>query len=92
MDHVEVRRRTYHDSVRLMQASAAVQKTSGVELALIAMATDLNTGLLDDLHFEVPGDLTPDDMVVAIRVSDDGVVPAALAALEAACCLLQSHT
>jgi FdrA protein len=84
MDHVEVRRRTYHDSVRLMQASAAVQKTSGVELALIAMATDLNTGLLDDLHFEVPGDLTPDDMVVAIRVSDDGVVPAALAALEAA--------
>ena len=29
IDHVEVRRRTYHDSVRLMQASAAVQKVMG---------------------------------------------------------------
>jgi len=84
MDHVEVRRRTYHDSVRLMQASAAVQKTPGVEVALISMATDLNLGLLEDLHFDVPGDTIPDDMIIAIRVSGDDVVPAALAALEGA--------
>ncbi len=84
MDHVEVRRRTYHDSVRLMQASAAVQKVAGVEVALIAMATDLNLGLLEDLHFEVPADTVPDDMVVAIRVAADTAVPAALAALEGA--------
>ncbi|MCJ7726136.1 MAG: FdrA family protein [Acidimicrobiia bacterium] len=84
MDHIEVRRRTYHDSVRLMQASAAVQKTPGVELALISMATDLNLGLLEDLHFDVPGDTVPDDMIVAIRVSGEDVVPAAMAALDAA--------
>jgi len=82
MDHVEVRSRTYHDSVRLMQASAAVQKIPGVEVALIAMATDLNMGLLEDLHFEVPGGTIPDDMVVAVRVSGAEVVPEALAALD----------
>ncbi|MFH2073679.1 MAG: FdrA family protein [Actinomycetota bacterium] len=84
MDHIEVRRRTYHDSVRLMQASAAVQKVAGVEVALIAMATDLNLGLLEDLHFELPGDTIPDDMIVAIRASSEGAIPAALTALEGA--------
>jgi FdrA protein len=44
--HVEIRHRTYHDSVRLMQASAAVQRVAGVESALVAMATDLNLALL----------------------------------------------
>ena len=84
MDHVEVRRRTYHDSVRLMQASAAVQRSPGVEMALIAMATDLNVGLLADLHFGVPGDTGPDDMVVAIRLNREDALGDALAALDAA--------
>ena len=42
-----------------------------METALIAMATDLNLGLLADLDFGVPDDTTPDDMVVAIRAADD---------------------
>ncbi len=84
IDHVEVRRRTYHDSVRLMQASAAVQSVAGVDTALIAMATDLNTELLGDLRFGLPAETTPDDMVIAIRVSDEAAIPAALAALESA--------
>ena len=46
MDSVEVRRGTYHDSVRLMQASRALQQAQGVEEALVAMATDLNRELL----------------------------------------------
>jgi FdrA protein len=83
-DHIEVRKRTYHDSVRLMRASAAVQAVDGVESALIAMATALNTQLLADRGFDVPGDVTPDDMVIAIRAHDEPAVPAALSALEAA--------
>ena len=82
-DHVEVRRRTYHDSVRLMQVSAAVQAVAGVETALVAMGTDLNLGLLADLGF-VPSDAGPDDMLVAIRAADDEALQAGLAALEAA--------
>jgi len=84
IDHVEVRKRTYHDSVRLMQASAAVQAVAGVDTALIAMATDLNTELLADLNFDFPGDTTPDDMVIAVRAGDESVVAAALSAMEAA--------
>jgi FdrA protein len=48
------------------------------------MATDLNLGLLEDLHFDLPDDTTPDDMVVAIRANDEAVIPAALAALDGA--------
>ncbi len=83
ISHVEVRRRTYHDSVRLMQASAAVQRVDGVETALVAMATDLNLTLLQDLGFEV-AETTPDDMLVAVRAADEAVIAPALAALDAA--------
>ena len=41
-DHVEIRAQTYHDSVRLMQASAAAQQVAGVTAALVAMGTELN--------------------------------------------------
>jgi FdrA protein len=81
--HVEIRHRTYHDSVRLMQASAAVQRVAGVESALVAMATDLNLALLADLGFEVSG-TTPDDMVVAVRATDEAIVALALVALDEA--------
>jgi FdrA protein len=82
-DHVEVRRRTYHDSVRLMQASAALQAVPGVETALVAMATEMNLGLLADLGFgEVAAG--PDDMVIAVRAAAADAVAAALAALEGA--------
>jgi FdrA protein len=83
-DHVEIRKRTYHDSVRLMQASAAVGATPGVGTALIAMGTDLNLELLSDLSFSIPDDTSPDDMIVAIRAQDADVVRAALDALESA--------
>jgi len=82
IDHVEVRRRTYHDSVRLMQASAAVQAADGVESALIAMGTDLNLGLLADMGFAVP-EAGPDDMIVAVRAADEQAAAAAVASLDA---------
>ena len=53
MDSVQVRRGTYHDSVRLMQASRALQLAQGVEEALVAMATDLNRELLAGMGFDV---------------------------------------
>ena len=45
-EHVEARPGAYADSVTLMQASADVRRADGVEAALIAMATELNLGLV----------------------------------------------
>ena len=52
ISRVEVHPGRYHDSVRLMQASKALQEVSGVEEALVAMATDLNLSLLADMGFD----------------------------------------
>lgn len=82
IDHVEVRRRIYHDSVRLMQASAALKASPGVEAALVAMGTGLNLDLLADMGF-APVDAGPDDMIVAVRAADAGSAAAAVASLDA---------
>jgi FdrA protein len=82
-DHVEIRAQTYHDSVRLMQASAAAQQVPGVTSALVAMGTELNLSLLEDLGF---ADTTagPDDLIVAVRAEDQAAVTAAVQAAERA--------
>lgn len=86
MDSVEVRRGTYHDSVRLMQASRALQQAQGVEEALVAMATDLNRELLAGMGFEVAalGEAGPNDLIVAVRAADEEAVAHARETLEAA--------
>ena len=53
ISRVELFRGRYHDSVRLMQASKALQEVSGVDDALVAMATDLNLSLLADMGFDL---------------------------------------
>jgi FdrA protein len=86
MDSVEVRRGTYHDSVRLMQASRALQQAQGVEEALVAMATDLNRELLAGMGFDVAaiGEAGPNDLIVAVRAADEQSVAHAHETLEAA--------
>ena len=72
IEWVEVRRGAYHDSVRLMQATATVQALPGIEDAVVAMATPLNLGLLEGAGFSpdsVAG-VGPDDLVVAVRAVD----------------------
>jgi FdrA protein len=80
-DHVEIRAQTYHDSVRLMQASAAAQQVAGVTAALVAMGTELNLSLLEDLGF-VETAAGPDDLIVAVRAEDRAAVTAAVQAAE----------
>jgi FdrA protein len=86
IDSVEVRRGTYHDSVRLMQASRAIQHAEGVEEALVAMATDLNRELLAGMGFDVDevGEAGPNDLIIAVRAADEGRVAAARTILEEA--------
>jgi FdrA protein len=85
VEHVDVRRGAYHDSVTLMQVSRTVADVDGVDAALVAMATELNLDFLAPMGFD-PGavDAGPNDLVVAVRAGSDEALAAALATLETA--------
>src|SRR4029453_483488 len=75
--HVEVRQGAYRDSVALMQASRTIAAAPGVSGAMIAMATELNLDLIQDLGFERPAGAGPNDMVVAVAAAAQGAPGAA---------------
>ncbi|GII27360.1 FdrA family protein [Planotetraspora mira] len=80
-DLVEVRAGVYHDSVSLMRVSQALAAHAGVEVAVVAMATELNLDLARDLGFAVPA-ATGGDLLVAIRASGDARLAEASAELD----------
>jgi FdrA protein len=82
--HVELRPGAYADSVTLLQVSRTVQGVPGVAAAQVAMATPLNVDVLTEMGFAVPAEAGPNDMVVAIRLAEDGDLGAALAGVDAA--------
>ena len=84
--HVEVRRGTYHDSVTLLQVSRDVTALEGVDDAVVAMGTELNLGIIGDLGFDRDafGDAGPNELIVAVRATDDSVVAAAVSAIDGA--------
>ncbi len=82
--HVELRPGAYADSVTLLQVSRAVQDTPGVAAAQVAMATPLNVEVLTEMGFTVPPEATTNDLVVALRIEDDGSLEAGLAAVATA--------
>ncbi|WP_149257343.1 FdrA family protein [Actinomadura sp. K4S16] len=71
-DWVEVRRGGYHDSVTLMRVSRLLSERSGVAAAMVAMGTELNREMFGRMGFAVPDGAGPDDLVVAVRVDEDG--------------------
>ena len=79
----KVIRNCYRDSLSLMQLSAGVAETSGVEASALVMATDGNLALLRDT-----GLLTGDagagaaDVLVVIRGQDTRILEQALAVLD----------
>jgi FdrA protein len=84
MRHVEARAGEYADSVTLMQVTATAQAVPGVRAALVAMATELNLGLLAGLGLSAPDGTGQNDMLVAVEAADDDALAAALAAVEGA--------
>jgi FdrA protein len=83
MNHVELRG-AYADSVTLLQVSRTVQGLHGVAAAQVAMATPLNVDVLTEMGFDVPAQAGPNDMVVAVRLDDDGSLETVLAGVDAA--------
>ena len=86
ISRVEVHPGRYHDSVRLMQASKALQQVPGVEDALVAMATELNLALLADMGFdpETTAGAGPNDLLLAVKAQTEDALAAAHQALEVA--------
>ncbi len=81
---LETRKGAYVDSVTLMQVSKRVGSLDGVTGALIAMATDLNLELAQGMGFDVPAEISPNEMLVAVDARDDDALAEAMAELEAA--------
>ena len=69
---VQVRSRSYHDSIVLMVASARMASLDGVEAAMAAMATPFNLGVLKESGLWEPSleRCGPEDLVLAARGTD----------------------
>jgi FdrA protein len=82
-ERVVIRTGTYHDSIKLMAVSSALQGMPGVLDGAVAAATPLNLGLLRDRGFGLPGEgVSPDALVVAIRAETEAALAGALDTLE----------
>jgi len=68
-DAVLVRSGVYYDSVSLMRVSRALTELPGTDVAVVAMATELNLELARELGFELPP-AEPGDLPVALRGPD----------------------
>jgi hypothetical protein len=81
---VVVRRGEYHDPVTLMEASEAARSVAGVGHVAVGMAEPLNVLIFAQRHgYEVAADgLAPDDLVIALRASDEAAADQALAVIE----------
>ncbi|MFI6454363.1 FdrA family protein [Streptosporangium amethystogenes] len=80
-DVVRVRTGVYHDSVSLMRVSRTAAALPGVEVAVVAMATELNLGIAAELGFDLPK-AGPADLLIALRGGGADTLEAALAELD----------
>jgi FdrA protein len=80
--HIEFRSGAYRDSVSLLEVSRAVAQTPGVEDAIVAMGTPLNVDLMRELGFVLDAP-NANDLVIAIRGTNQDAIDAALAAMAA---------
>ena len=81
---LEVRSGAYVDSVTLMQVSRRVQGVPGVSAALVAMATELNLDLAEQMGFTVPAGTGPTLMLVGVEADDDAALGSGRAEVDAA--------
>ena len=68
-EQLVVRKGAYHDSAFLMRVTRELKAMAGIEEAVVVMGTPMNLELLADANFksDALADVTPMDMVVAIR-------------------------
>jgi FdrA protein len=81
---VSLRSGVYADSVKLMQVSRDVGARDGVTAVLVAMATPLNLELAAGMGLAPEESTSPEQLLIAVRATDDDVLAAAVAAVDAA--------
>ena len=89
-----VHKGVYHDSVILMLLTRDLQVVDGVRRAAVMMGTPANRALLRDAGLLTPdGDAaSPNDLIVAVQVTDMAAAHAAAQAAEAALSVSRSST
>ncbi|MFV5925407.1 FdrA family protein, partial [Enterobacter hormaechei] len=80
---IVIKKNTYFDSVSLMSVSTKANKLPGVEQAFVAMATEMNKGVLKNLGLLTPelADAKNGDLMIVIK--GDAANDETLAAIEA---------
>jgi FdrA protein len=68
MQHIEVLKSTYLDSVSLMRISKVASAVPGVKHAVVSMGTDTNLGLMQEIGFRLDpaGEVSANDLVIAL--------------------------
>lgn len=66
---IVIKKNTYFDSVSLMSVSTKANKLPGVEQAFVAMATEMNKGVLKNLGLLTPelADAKNGDLMIVIK-------------------------
>ena len=82
IERILVHRNTYFDSVALMLASRDAEEAEGISFAAAVSATPVNLQLLGDQGFDLAADLSPNDLVIALKATDDRAADAAAALVE----------
>src|SRR5579875_1718811 len=79
----QVRRRTYLDSITLMQIATALKELPGVENAAALMATDANRQLLAEAGLD-PGAVSagPEDLLLVVKATTPEAAERALQTAE----------
>ncbi|MFN3256399.1 MAG: protein FdrA [Ilumatobacter sp.] len=78
LHEVTVLKDSYKDSVRLLEATRAIQTADGVDYGWSVMATDANLETLTGEGFDGFGTVTANDLVIAIRSDNERTAAEAL--------------
>lgn len=68
----------YVDSVTLMTVAVELTEKEGIEGAECGMGTKQNLEILSDLGYEVPADVTSNDIVIALDAAEESVMAQAV--------------
>ena len=71
MKKVVVKKKRYVDSVSLMSVSSRVNELDGVSNTEVQMATIINRRVLKESGYDVPGEATADDLVIAVTAETE---------------------
>lgn len=81
---IKVYSNRYYDSVQLMFITSAIKKKQGIEIALVAMGTQANKEIFNDLGLNDSSVINagPNDMIIGVRAIDREVCDQAMVEIQ----------